>query len=442
MGRSITFLYGIAAYVIFLATFVYSIGFVGNILVPKSIDSGAEGPFAPSIAINITLLSIFALQHSIMARPGFKRAWTKIIPKAAERSTYILMTCVAMVLIFVFWQPLPTPVWDISGTVPGTALWALFWAGWLVVLASTFMIDHLDLFGLRQIYANLRTRTATQPGFLKVGLYRLVRHPIMTGFLIAFWAAPVMSVGHLVFAAVTTGCISRKRTWSPRWARSTWPIGAMCRPSCRASGGGGNMALDPEHMNRIHAFTKAGPIGVLERQAPLRARYRNAPDAAWVQDHARTVDADVPARHPLHAHVTCGEGIPVDIPVSVHKAVGGESDFPCPGEILAAALASCLDTAIRMIANLKGIELAHLQVQVSLGADVRGTLMTGDDVPVGFQTAQMRVDLTTACGMSQPHLNALIDAAERSCVILQTLRAPPSVRIERCLGDVADPVAR
>ena len=202
------------------------------------------------------------------------------------------------------------------------------------------------------------------------------------------------------------------------------------------------MALDPEHMNRIHAFTKAGPIGVLERQAPLRARYRNAPDAAWVQDHARTVDADVPARHPLHAHVTCGEGIPVDIPVSVHKAVGGESDFPCPGEILAAALASCLDTAIRMIANLKGIELAHLQVQVSLGADVRGTLMTGDDVPVGFQTAQMRVDLTTACGMSQPHLNALIDAAERSCVILQTLRVPPSVRIERCLGDVADPVAR
>ncbi|MCD9149034.1 isoprenylcysteine carboxylmethyltransferase family protein [Pseudophaeobacter sp. MA21411-1] len=207
MGRSVTFLYGISAYVIFLVTFLYSIGFVGNILVPKSIDSGVQGAVATSIIINLALLSAFALQHSIMARPAFKRLWTKIIPKAAERSTYILMTCAALILIFVFWQPLATPVWDVGNTAFGTVLTVLFGIGWLVVLTSTFMIDHFDLFGLKQIYANLKNRNATHPGFLKVGLYRLVRHPIMTGFLIAFWAAPTMSVGHLLFALVTTGYI-------------------------------------------------------------------------------------------------------------------------------------------------------------------------------------------------------------------------------------------
>jgi protein-S-isoprenylcysteine O-methyltransferase Ste14 len=207
MGRSITFIYGIAVYVIFLVTFLYSIGFVGNVLVPKSIDSGAQGPVVASLVINLVLLSVFALQHSIMARPAFKRVWTKVIPNAAERSTYVLMTCVALTLIFVFWQPLPKPVWDVSNTVFGTALTVVFWVGWLVVLASTFMIDHFDLFGLKQIYANLKKRKATQLGFIKVGLYRLVRHPIMTGFLIAFWAAPTMTVGHLLFALVTTGYI-------------------------------------------------------------------------------------------------------------------------------------------------------------------------------------------------------------------------------------------
>lgn len=207
MGRSITFIYGVAAYLIFLVTFLYSIGFVGNILVPKSIDSGVQGPVVASLAINVALLSVFALQHSIMARPAFKRVWTKVMPKAAERSTYILMTCVALILIFVLWQPLATPIWDVSNTVFGTALTGIFGVGWLVVLSSTFMIDHFDLFGLKQIHANLKNRDATHPGFLKVGLYRLVRHPIMTGFLIAFWAAPTMSVGHLLFALVTTGYI-------------------------------------------------------------------------------------------------------------------------------------------------------------------------------------------------------------------------------------------
>ncbi len=207
MGRSITFIYGIAVYVIFLVTFLYSIGFVGNVLVPKSIDSGAPGPIVASLVINLVLLSVFALQHSIMARPAFKRVWTKVIPKHAERSTYIFMTCAALILIFVFWQPLPAVVWDVSNTVLGTALTVLFWVGWLVVLASTFMIDHFDLFGLKQIYANLKKRQSIQLGFMKVGLYRLVRHPIMTGFLIAFWAAPTMTAGHLLFTLVTTGYI-------------------------------------------------------------------------------------------------------------------------------------------------------------------------------------------------------------------------------------------
>ena len=188
-------------------TFLYSIGFVGNVLVPKSIDSGAQGPVGVSLMINLVLLSVFALQHSIMARPAFKRVWIKVIPKSAERSTYILMTCVALVLIFVFWQPLPAVVWDVSNTVLDTALTVLFWIGWLVVLASTFMIDHFDLFGLKQIYANLKLREATRPGFIKTGLYRLGRHPIMTGFLVAFWAAPTMTQGHLLFTLVTTGYI-------------------------------------------------------------------------------------------------------------------------------------------------------------------------------------------------------------------------------------------
>ena len=207
MGRSITFIYGIAVYVIFLVTFLYSIGFVGNVLVPKSIDSDAQRQIVASLVINLVLLSVFALQHIIMARPVCKHVGTKVIPQPAERSTYIFMTCVVLILIFVFWQPLPAVVWNVSNTVLGTALTVLFWIGWLVVLTSTFMIDQFDLFGLKQIYANLKKRQTIQLGFMKVGLYRLVRYPIMTGFLIAFWATPAMTAGHFLFTLVTTGYI-------------------------------------------------------------------------------------------------------------------------------------------------------------------------------------------------------------------------------------------
>ncbi|WP_340159158.1 methanethiol S-methyltransferase [uncultured Hoeflea sp.] len=207
MGRSATFLYGMIVYVIFLITFLYAIGFTGNIVVPKSIDSGTPGPVTMAVVINLALLSVFALQHSIMARPAFKRVWTRLIPEAAERSTYILMTSVALVLIFAFWQPIPHVIWDFSNSITGVTLSALFWGGWLVVLSSTFMIDHLDLFGLKQVFAHLKKREAMHPIFVKTGFYRLVRHPIMTGFLIAFWATPSMSAGHLLFACVTTGYI-------------------------------------------------------------------------------------------------------------------------------------------------------------------------------------------------------------------------------------------
>ena len=156
MGRSIKFIYSVIAYRIFLVTFLYSIGFIGNTLVPKSIDSGMERPIVTSLVINLALLSVSALQHSITARPAFKRIWTKIIPKAAEHSTYILITRVALILICGFCQPLVVPVWDLRNTFTGRGLTALFWAGWVVVLASTFMIDHLDLFGLKQIYVNIK----------------------------------------------------------------------------------------------------------------------------------------------------------------------------------------------------------------------------------------------------------------------------------------------
>jgi uncharacterized OsmC-like protein len=191
------------------------------------------------------------------------------------------------------------------------------------------------------------------------------------------------------------------------------------------------MTLDPKYLSHMQSFSGPGPISVRNRQSPLRTQYEDEPDTAWVFDHAHTTGAEITSNHPIHAHVICGEGIPVDVPISVHKAVGGESDFPCPGEILAAALGSCLDTSIRMIANLMGVKLAKLEVQVSLGADVRGTLRMGENVPVGFQTAQIKVDLKTECDLAEAQLNALLNAAERSCVILQTLRAPPMVTIER-----------
>ena len=204
MKKSVIFIYGILAYCVFLISFLYAIGFVGNIIVPKSIDSGTETTLISSILINVILLSVFALQHSIMARPAFKKWFTTIISPAMERSTYILLSSLALLLIYWQWQPITTIVWKIENEIVSLVITGIFFLGWLIVLLSTFMINHFELFGLAQILDNLKNRQTPNPKFQTNYLYKIVRHPIMLGFIIAFWATPSMTVGHLLFTSVTT----------------------------------------------------------------------------------------------------------------------------------------------------------------------------------------------------------------------------------------------
>lgn len=207
IGRIVALLYGIAAYGIFLLVFLCAVGFVEGMVVPKTIDSGVAGPTARALIVDLLLMSVFALQHSVMARPQFKRWWTRFVPPSIERTTYVLLASLALALLIWQWQPLPAPLWQVADPRLALAITGLSFLGWLVVLSSTFLINHFELFGLHQVANNLAGRAMPAPRFRTPLFYRFVRHPLYLGFLIAFWATPVMSVGHLLFAAVTTAYI-------------------------------------------------------------------------------------------------------------------------------------------------------------------------------------------------------------------------------------------
>ena len=207
MKRVVVFVYGLLTYIMFLGVFLYAIGFVGNMIVPKSIDSGVPGPLSTALLINALILGLFAVQHTIMARPSFKALLTRLIPSAAERPTFVLATNLILILLFWQWRPLTQIVWQVDNAAGAMILDLIFWAGWAIVLVATFLIDHFELFGLKQVIGYLQNKETPAPHFQIRSLYKLIRHPIMLGFLIAFWATPTMTMGHLLFTLLTTGYI-------------------------------------------------------------------------------------------------------------------------------------------------------------------------------------------------------------------------------------------
>ncbi len=204
MKRYMTLGYGAAAYLLFLAAFLYLIGFVGNLAVPRSVDRGLAAPIAEAVLINAALVVLFGVQHSVMARPAFKRWWARFVPSSIERSTYVLLSSVVLALLYWQWRTMPTVIWDVRVPAARAVLWVLFWLGWAIALLATFLINHFDLFGLRQVYLASRQKPYTSVEFRVRLLYRVVRHPLMLGMVIAFWAAPVMTAGHLLFSTGMT----------------------------------------------------------------------------------------------------------------------------------------------------------------------------------------------------------------------------------------------
>lgn len=204
MARLAAFLYGLVCYAIFFATFLYACGFVGNFVVPHSIDSASVIFWGNALLVDAALLGIFGIQHSVMARPGFKKWWTQFVPKPIERSTYVLFSSLCLIALFYFWQPIGGTIWQVTNSTGVAILYALFALGWLLVLVTTFLINHFDLFGLRQVWLYLRGKEYTQLQFKTPGLYKVVRHPLYVGWLLAFWFTPTMTVTHLVFALITT----------------------------------------------------------------------------------------------------------------------------------------------------------------------------------------------------------------------------------------------
>jgi methanethiol S-methyltransferase len=207
IARITALVFGLAAYLVFFGTILYAIGFITGVGVPKTIDTGAQGPIGETLAIDILLMSLFAIQHSVMARKPFKRWWTQFVPIAIERSTFVLFASLTLILLFWQWRPIPTVAWEITDPQIAAAVTGLSFLGWFIVFLSTFLINHFELFGMQQVVINLAGRTLPEPRFKTPVLYRLVRHPIYLGFIIAFWVAPVMTAGHILFATVTTAYI-------------------------------------------------------------------------------------------------------------------------------------------------------------------------------------------------------------------------------------------
>ena len=207
MKRYLIIGYGAVAYLLFLAAFLYLVGFVGNLFVPRTVDHGLPAPIGQAVLVNVLLVGAFGVQHSVMARPAFKNWWTRLVPSSIERSTYVVLSSAVLVLLYWQWRTMPAVIWDVRQPAGRLAVWAIFWLGWAIALASTFMVSHFDLFGLRQVYLAWRGKPYTHLAFRIRWFYKLVRHPLMAGFLIAFWAAPTMTSGHLLFSIAMTGYI-------------------------------------------------------------------------------------------------------------------------------------------------------------------------------------------------------------------------------------------